>query len=64
MELKDIKTLTEVAEEYNIPPVTLRKRLDYKSYNLIEGIDFKKLGARMPILLSPSGIEKIIKKSK
>ena len=45
MELKDIKTLTEVAKEYNIPPVTLRKRLDYKSYNLIEGIDFKKIGS-------------------
>lgn len=62
MKLKDIKTLREVALENNIDPHTLKKRLNYKSFELIEGEDFKRLGERQPILLSPSGIKKILKK--
>lgn len=64
MELKDIKTLQEVSKEYNIPFPTLQSRLKLKSYGMVEGIDYKKLGKRMPTLLSPKGIEKIIKSSK
>lgn len=60
MELKDIKTLQEVAREYNIPFPTLQTRLNSKKTQLIEGIDYKRLGVRLPTLLSPSGIEKII----
>lgn len=61
MELKDIKTLQEVSREYNIPFPTLQTRLNSKKLGLIEGIDYKKLGARLPTLLSPSGINKITK---
>lgn len=64
MKLKDIKTLQEVSREYNIPYPTLQTRLKLESYGLIEGIDYKKLGQRMPTLLSLSGIEKIIKSAK
>lgn len=60
MELKDIKTLPEVARKYDIPAVTLKKRLGYKSYNMVEGIDYRRLGPRLPILLSPDGVKKII----
>ncbi len=57
MELSDIKTLTEVSELYQIPLKTLQSRLS----RLEEGIDYKRLGKRQPTLLSPLGIEKIIK---
>lgn len=63
MKLKDIKTLRQVALENNIDPHTLKKRLNYKSFGLIEDVDFKRLGERQPILLSPSGIEKILKRN-
>lgn len=53
------KTLTDLAKETGIPPVTLRKRLEYHGFNMAEGEDYKKLGERMPILLSPRGIKKI-----
>lgn len=56
--LKDIKTLQEVAREYNIPFATLQSRL--RINNLIEDIDYKKLGKRLPTLLSKSGVEKIL----
>lgn len=61
MLLNDIKTLQEVSREYNIPFPTLQTRLTLKSFGLIEGEDYKKLGKRLPTLLSPSGILKIIK---
>ncbi|MGU8478446.1 hypothetical protein ACV3QH_14445 [Clostridium perfringens] len=62
MKLKDIKTLREVAKENNISVFTLKTRLESKNFGLIDGEDFKKLGDRKPILLSPSGIKKILKK--
>jgi len=59
-DLNEIKTLAYVAEKYNISVFTLKSRLT--SRDLIKGIDYKKLegGARMPVILSPSGIKKII----
>lgn len=62
MKLNDIKTLQEVARETGIPVRTLQDRLSLKSLNMIEGEDYRKLGVRLPTLLSPQGIEKIIKK--
>lgn len=61
MRLSDIKTLQEVSREYLIPFPTLQTRLELKSFGLIEGVDYKKLGKRLPTLLSPSGIKKITK---
>lgn len=58
MELKDIKTVNEVAVEHNISRQTLLSRIVARS--LVEDIDFKKLGRRMPILLSPQGIDKLL----
>ena len=62
MKLVDIKTLREVADESTIPYETLKARLKLKSLDLIENIDYKKLGARMPTILSPDGIRKILSK--
>ena len=59
MDLKDIKTLQEVSREFGIPQSTLRTRLESKKRGMIEGIDFKRLGPRMPILFSPDGVSKI-----
>lgn len=56
MNIKDIKTLSEISEEYNIPVKTLQSRLK----NLDEGIDYKRLGKRQPTILSPNGIRKLI----
>ena len=62
MKLSDIKTLQEVAREYNIPFPTLQTRLNSSTLELIEGEDYKRLGKRLPTLLSPSGIKKILSK--
>ena len=56
IQLKDIKTLREVAEEYNIPFTTLQYRLE----NLKEGIEYRKLGKRQPTILTPEGAKKLI----
>jgi len=61
MKLFEIKTLQEVAREYNIPFPTLQTRLKSETLGLIEGEDYKRLGKRLPTLLSPSGIKKILK---
>jgi hypothetical protein len=58
MELKDIKTLTEVSIQYEIPLKTLQSRLKH----LEEDIDYKRLGKKQPTILSPKGIKKIINK--
>lgn len=62
MKLSDIKTLQEVARENGISVRTLQDRLSLKSLNMIEGEDYKKLGLRLPTLLSPSGVKKILSK--
>jgi hypothetical protein len=55
--INDIKTLGEVAKENNIPLQTLHYRLK----DLAEGFDYRRVeGLRQPILLWPSGIEKIL----
>jgi len=61
MKLSDLKTLKQISEQYDIPVVTLKKRLKLKSFDMIEDEDYKNLGERQSTLLSPSGIEKIIK---
>ena len=57
MKIKDIRTLSEVSIQYNISIKTLQSRLK----NLDEDVDYRKLGKRQPTILSPTGIEKIIK---
>jgi AICAR transformylase/IMP cyclohydrolase PurH len=59
MTINDVKTLTEVAEIYNIHVQTLHSRI--RINELIEGVDYRSIGERRMILLSPSGIEKITK---
>ena len=59
MQLKDIKTINEVAIENNVNRQTLLSRID--ALDLEEGVEIKKLGRRMPILLSPEGVKKILK---
>lgn len=58
MKMSDIKKLTEVSEQYDIPVETLRSRLK----NLEKDVDYKILGKRQPTILSPEGVEKIISK--
>lgn len=60
MDLKGIKTVKEISEEYNIPIRTIHNRI--VSCRLIENVDYKKFGERIGTILSPSGIEKILKK--
>ena len=60
MKLSDIKTLQDVARKTGIPVRTLQDRLDLKSLAMIEGKDYKKLGPRLPTLLSPEGVNKIL----
>ena len=62
MELKDIKTIKEVSELYNIPVITLKKRINLKSFNMIHDVDYKILGDRQSTLLSPSGVLKLTQK--
>jgi len=61
MKLSDIKTIQEVSLEYNIPVSTLKTRLTLTSFDLIENVDFKRMGKGQSILLSPLGVEKITK---
>lgn len=59
MKLKDIVVLADLAKETNIPVTTLRDRLKHPGFKMVEGEDFRRLGPRMPILLSPIGVKKI-----
>lgn len=59
MDLTKIKTLAQISEETGILADTLKRRLDLKSLNLIEGVDYRKLGHRQPTILSPEGVKKI-----
>ena len=65
MDLKDVKFLSEVAEDYKISLQTLHSRVNklIEEETFIEGVDYKKgTGLRQPIILSKQGIEKIINK--
>lgn len=61
MKISDIKTLKEVSLEYKIPTTTLLTRINLKSFGMIKDIDYKKMGARQGVLLSPQGVKKITK---
>jgi len=61
MKLSDIKTIQEVAVEYNIPVTTLKTRLTLSNFGLIENIDYRKMGKGQGVLLSPRGVKKITK---
>lgn len=58
MKLSDIKTLAEIAKQYNIPVETLRSRLN----KLDKDVDYRILGKRQSTLLSPQGVLKITSK--
>lgn len=60
MSLKDIFTLKEVSQIYNIPATTITTRLSKCNFYLDENIDYRKLGNRLPILFNQKGIDKII----
>ncbi|MCB2300422.1 hypothetical protein [Clostridium tagluense] len=62
MKLSDIKTLKEISDQYNIPVVTLKKRVKLKSLGMIENEDYRSLGERQAMILSPEGVKKIISK--
>lgn len=62
MKLSDIKTLQQVSEEHGIPVNTIKTRLDLKSFNMIEGEDYRRMGKGQGIIFSPEGVEKIISK--
>jgi hypothetical protein len=58
MEIKDIKTLKEVSEESGINVKTLMLRFNTAAgKEIIENVDYKKLGHRQPILLTPNAIK-------
>jgi len=61
MKFSEIKTIKEVSIEYKIPVATLKSRMYLKSFNMIENEDYKKMGERQGILLSPKGVAKITK---
>ena len=61
MKLSDIKTMQEVALEYKIPVPTLKTRLTLKSFNMIEGEDYRRMGKGQGVLLNPKGVKKITK---
>ena len=56
MNLKDIKTLKEVSDQYGISIFTLQDRLK----NLIEWKDYRKLGKGQATLLMLSGVVKLV----
>jgi len=62
MKLSEIKTLQDVAKEYDISFHTLQTRLKSKNFNLIENEDYRRMGKGQSILLSPEGVKKIVKK--
>lgn len=61
MKLSDIKTLQKVSMEYKIPVSTLKTRLKSTNFNLIEDVDFRRMGKGQGVLLTPKGVEKITK---
>jgi hypothetical protein len=64
--MTEIFTIADIEKNYNIHRQTLHSRFNklIDSNELIEGVDYRKLGVRMPDLLTPSGVEKLIKLSR
>ena len=60
--LNEITTIREVSEEHDIPIPTLKVWV--RSGTLIEGVDYKSMGGKAPILLTPSGVKKLLNKRK
>jgi hypothetical protein len=62
MELKDIKTLKEISEEYGIglKTVSLRLQLLIDRNELIDGKDYRKFGKGQATILSPTAVEEIV----
>lgn len=56
MQLKDIQFLSDVSKDYGISIFTLQYRLK----NLIEDEDYRKLGKRLPTMLTPGAVEKLV----
>jgi len=56
--VNDFKLLTEVALENNLNSRTLHDRI--KTRKLVEGKDYRSCGERRGLLLSPTGIKKIL----
>lgn len=65
MNLKDIKFLSQIAEEREIKKKTLYRKFERMilSGELIEFQDYKKFGERNPVILSKEGAEKLINKN-
>lgn len=61
MKISDIKTIQEVSVEYKIPVSTLKTRLKLSNFNMIENVDFRRMGKGQGVLLTPKGVVKIIK---
>lgn len=59
MDLKDIKTLREISKETGLPESTIKARLKSKARGMQEGIHYRRLGPRMPIIFSPEGVERL-----
>lgn len=58
MNINEVLTLSEVSKKYNVPLETLRHRLK----NLEKGTDYRKTeGNKQPIILTPTGIKKLVK---
>lgn len=56
MQLKDIQFLSDISKDYGISLYTLQYRLK----NLEEGEEYRKLGKRMPTMLTPEAVKKIV----
>lgn len=62
MDLKDLKIISQLAEETGKKKKTLSKKFErmVESGLLIENEDYKKFGERNPVVLSKEGAEKLI----
>lgn len=60
-QLKELQTMSDIVKIYSTKEKPLnRKTLDYKLKFLDEGYDYIKLGKRLPTLLTPKGVEKLL----
>lgn len=61
IKLRDITTIQEVSSLYNVPVSTLKTRLELKNFEMIQDLDFKRMGKGQGTLLTPNGVKKILK---